>query len=425
MVRRDGNAWSGSSKIVQDELRCLGCPGQSHPPHTLKLRQRHHASSCYKTWIIKLLPATIEAIFTVCSTPNINVGQCPLLLEKWFELFLGWSQTILGLDVDSNRLSVRTSDSYLEQVQELLKSKWHPNRKYFWVNELQKLIRELGQIGEGAPWIYKLMSHLYTSLIFSLKNNKAFLKASSNEFKALVTQIKRKQFILWFMQPYRKRFAMQWKRRQRWQITTKWCIQWMRWWGRIQLPTEGFTARVKYKPWNPDSPHDSNNAHRFTLWWQFAHWMWWLFAQTKLFMWHLDFYIIPVDLLDKESICIKIFIAREWEEDIAKQHSPITKEMTAEVLNKSQMAASKDLFKVVFCNFLKIIQLLGLWVPEYAQTMQAKVDMHDEYSLGKHIVNAFTSLNWIIYGKNNAKINATSIGDQLTLLHKVKNTFWN
>ena len=41
----------------------------------------------------------------------------------------------------------------------------------------------------SAPWIYKLMSHLYTSLAAALRNNTEFLKCSSEEFRALIKQI--------------------------------------------------------------------------------------------------------------------------------------------------------------------------------------------------------------------------------------------
>ena len=87
-----------------------------------------------KHWIIKSLAATIEAIFTVCGIPDINVRQCPLSLKKQLKLILGWRQTILGLVVDSNRLTVGSSDEYLKQVciiemqvapkQKILQSRW-------------------------------------------------------------------------------------------------------------------------------------------------------------------------------------------------------------------------------------------------------------------------------------------------------------
>jgi hypothetical protein len=59
----------------------------------------------------------------------------------------------------------------------------------FKVNDMQKLVGKLARLGEGAPWIFKLMSHLYSSLAFALKNNTELLKKSSSGFRTLVHQI--------------------------------------------------------------------------------------------------------------------------------------------------------------------------------------------------------------------------------------------
>ncbi len=40
------------------------------------------AAAAYQENMTKLLAAVIEAIFTVCSTPDIAVWQCPLSLKK-------------------------------------------------------------------------------------------------------------------------------------------------------------------------------------------------------------------------------------------------------------------------------------------------------------------------------------------------------
>jgi hypothetical protein len=53
---------------------------------------------------------------------------------------------------------------------------------------------KLAQLGEAAPWVYKLMSHLYTSLVSALKMNKEFLEKSLPSFRALCEQINKKQF---------------------------------------------------------------------------------------------------------------------------------------------------------------------------------------------------------------------------------------
>jgi hypothetical protein len=50
------------------------------------------------------------------------------------------------------------------------------------------------RLGEGAPWIFKIMSHIYTSLAFALKQNKALLLACSPKFCNIVDKIQKKQF---------------------------------------------------------------------------------------------------------------------------------------------------------------------------------------------------------------------------------------
>ena len=59
---------------------------------------------------------------------------------------------------------------------------------------MQKLVGKLACLGEGAPWIYKLMSHLYTSLAFALKSNAELLKKSSSGFRKFINQIVTKNF---------------------------------------------------------------------------------------------------------------------------------------------------------------------------------------------------------------------------------------
>jgi hypothetical protein len=59
---------------------------------------------------------------------------------------------------------------------------------------MQKLVRKLARLGEGVPWIFKLMSHLYTSLAYTLKSNTELLEKSSSGFKDLIKQISTKNY---------------------------------------------------------------------------------------------------------------------------------------------------------------------------------------------------------------------------------------
>ena len=91
---------------------------------------------------------------------------------------------------------------------------------------------------------------------------------------------------------------------------------------------------------------------------------------------------IPADLSDKENVRTKIIKAREQEEDIARQRSPITNEIFAYLLNHARDGASQDSFEAVMTDLLIVIRLLGLRVAEYAQTTQNEIDVH-KYPSGK------------------------------------------
>ena len=151
-------------------------------------------AAAMKSYILCLLAAAIEAIFVVCGEPKTEIRQCPLSLEKWESLVVGTKQIMLGLEINTDRMTVRITDQYKEEVLTLLRSSWGPSKRFFKVDEIQKLVGKLARLGEGAPWIYKIMSHLYTSLAAVLKQNKALLQESSAGFRELLHQIDTKRF---------------------------------------------------------------------------------------------------------------------------------------------------------------------------------------------------------------------------------------
>ncbi len=74
-----------------------------------------------------VLEATIEAIFMVMGKPDVAVRQCPLAMDKWLEPVISPKQTMLGLIIDTNRLTVAIPSIYFQEVLDLLNSTWHPN----------------------------------------------------------------------------------------------------------------------------------------------------------------------------------------------------------------------------------------------------------------------------------------------------------
>jgi hypothetical protein len=116
-------------------------------------------------------------------------------MDKWLELVIGPKQTMLGLIIDTNRLTVVIPPKYIQEVLELLNSTWHPNRRCFKVSEAQKLTGKLARLADGANWVFHLLSHLYSSIVYALSKNKRLLTKSSAEFRNIVLAIRTNAFV--------------------------------------------------------------------------------------------------------------------------------------------------------------------------------------------------------------------------------------
>jgi hypothetical protein len=86
-------------------------------------------------------------------------------------------------------------------------------------------------------------------------------------------------------------------------------------------------------------------------------------------------------------MCARIILARDKEEDITKQRSPITREMFAALCDQANNS-SANLQEVVVADWFKFIRIPGLRCAEYALKTQLGFDEH-EYPSGKHVVKAF------------------------------------
>jgi hypothetical protein len=82
-----------------------------------------------------VLAARIKAIFVVMGEPDVAVSQCPLAMNKRLELVIGPKQTMLGLIINTNRLTITIPAKYLQEVLDLINSTWHPNQHCFKVSE--------------------------------------------------------------------------------------------------------------------------------------------------------------------------------------------------------------------------------------------------------------------------------------------------
>ncbi len=71
------------------------------------------------------LAVAIEAIIVVMVEPKVAVRQCPLVMDKWLELVIGPRRIMLGLIMNTNKLTVDIPHKYLKEVLDLLNSTWH------------------------------------------------------------------------------------------------------------------------------------------------------------------------------------------------------------------------------------------------------------------------------------------------------------
>jgi hypothetical protein len=78
---------------------CLDLPAHIYMdnPVTLAIDRAH---------MEMVLATAIEAIFVVMGETKISVRQCLLAMDKWSELVIGPKQNMLGLIIDTNKLTI-------------------------------------------------------------------------------------------------------------------------------------------------------------------------------------------------------------------------------------------------------------------------------------------------------------------------------
>ena len=144
--------------------------------------------------MLMTLAAVIESIFVIMGRANTLIRQCPLAMDKWIALVVGPIMLMLGIIVDTNKMTVAIPADYAAEVHLLLESIWHVNRKSFTVNEAQILTGKLGHLAEGAPWVHHLLTQMYADIARALSGNKALLLDSSQEFRDIAQSLRSGSF---------------------------------------------------------------------------------------------------------------------------------------------------------------------------------------------------------------------------------------
>ncbi|KAL7525635.1 hypothetical protein ACHAXR_001091, partial [Thalassiosira sp. AJA248-18] len=145
-----------------------------------------------RTVMPSALAAAAEAIFRIMGRPYLKLRQCAVAIDKWRQLRVSYKQILLGIEWDTRLMTVGTPDTYREEVLDLLTTTWHASRRRFSVDEMETLVGKLGRIGQTYRPIYNLMSHMYASIAYALRENGDFLMSTSRRFRAMMRKAKSK-----------------------------------------------------------------------------------------------------------------------------------------------------------------------------------------------------------------------------------------
>jgi len=118
-----------------------------------------------------VLAALIKAIFVIMGAPDTTVRQCPLAMDKWLDLVVAPKQRMLGLEIDTNKLTVGIPPDYAAEVLTLLDTTWHSSRRRFTVGDAQKLCLAKDQV-KHINFAMKKAAHLVHHAKFQYNINK-------------------------------------------------------------------------------------------------------------------------------------------------------------------------------------------------------------------------------------------------------------
>ncbi len=126
---------------------------------------------------------------------------------------------------------------------------------------------------------------------------------------------------------------------------------------------------------------------------------------------------------DQANTCAVIISGQEKEENVARQRSPLTRELFAELLQCGAKSAT-DSLEAVVTDWFTIIRVTGLRLAEYAQKNKSKVDVHN-YPSDKQVIKAFLPTDCIFYDENGRIIRDYPSGKEARPSpKKMKITFW-
>ena len=136
------------------------------------------------------IAASIESIFAILGNPCPEARQDPVSWDKLFDMVIGFCNKILGVVINTQTMTVRTPENYVQDTVSLMTTTWHAKRRSFTISEIEQLTGCLGHIAQTSPWLRFIMSEVYTSIRHCLKLSRDILVTHSAQFRRALKMAK-------------------------------------------------------------------------------------------------------------------------------------------------------------------------------------------------------------------------------------------
>ena len=105
-------------------------------------------------------------------------------------MVVGHHAILLGLVFDSRALTVDITDDYRAEVLKLLDDEWTRHLEQFTLHKLVRLAEKCARLGQGAIWVFHLLTHMYSSMSYAIKKNGEHLCANNASFRQMMKKMK-------------------------------------------------------------------------------------------------------------------------------------------------------------------------------------------------------------------------------------------
>jgi hypothetical protein len=130
--------------------------------------------------------SSIEAIFITLGESDLTSRQDAVSFDKFKDTPVAWLNRLLGVDINTCRLAVRTPVKYVAETIAILRDTWHRSRSSFIISDAESITGRLGYVAKTSPWLRFMISFFHVSITRALGAERAYLITNSREFRDML-----------------------------------------------------------------------------------------------------------------------------------------------------------------------------------------------------------------------------------------------